>query len=660
MIPWMDFNTGYFGSFKQIAFKVMLLAILAVALILIPTLAFAQFPTVNLTLGDEDTSESGPDSGSFVVTRSGGSSIAGALNVLVAVSGTASYNDDYSRNPDMVSLGGNIYRATIQAGELTLTILITPVQDGINEDDETVIFTLVDSATYIVGPDAEARLTILDDAPVVTLTVQDGVVDEAGPDPGSFLLTRSSGGIISEALQVRIAVSGTASYNDDYSRNPDMVSLGGNIYRATIQAGELTLTILITPVQDGINEDDETVIFTLVDSATYIVGPDAEARLTILDDAPVVTLTVQDGVVDEAGPDPGSFLLTRSSGGIISEALQVRIAVSGTASYNDDYSRNPDMVSLGGNIYRATIQAGELTLTILITPVQDGINEDDETVIFTLVDSATYIVGLDAEARLTILDDAPVVTLTVQDGVVDEAGPDPGSFLLTRSSGGIISEALQVRIAVSGTASYNDDYSRNPDMVSLGGNIYRATIQAGELTLTILITPVQDGINEDDETVIFTLVDSATYIAGPDAEARLTILDDAPVVTLTVQDGVVDEAGPDPGSFLLTRSSSGIISEALQVRIAVSGTASYNDDYSRNPDMVSLGGNIYRATIQAGELTLTILITPVQDGIIEDDETAIFTLVGDNLRYIVGEPATASITIADFVERIFKDSFEDP
>jgi hypothetical protein len=130
-----------------------------------------------------------------------------------------------------------------------------------------------------------------------------------------------------------------------------------------------------------------------------------------------------------------------------------------------------------------------------------------------------------------------------------------------------------------------------------------------------------------------------------------------PIVNLTLDDGVASEAGPNPGSFIASRDG-GILSKALHLKVAVTGTATFGVDYS-NPGMTSLGGNHFRITIPADQLTATVLITPINDGIIEDDETVIFTLVHD-VTYTVGEPVTASITIADYVEGIFKDSFEDP
>ena len=129
-------------------------------------------------------------------------------------------------------------------------------------------------------------------------------------------------------------------------------------------------------------------------------------------------------------------------------------------------------------------------------------------------------------------------------------------------------------------------------------------------------------------------------------------------MNLTVGDAVVGETGPNPGSFIISRNG-GVIPKALDLRVIVTGTALFATDYSTNPNMVRQVSNVYQLIIQPDQTEVTVLITPVQDGIDEADETVIFTLQ-DTAAYTVGESVTASITIADFVEGIFKDSFENP
>ena len=134
-----------------------------------------------------------------------------------------------------------------------------------------------------------------------------------------------------------------------------------------------------------------------------------------------------------------------------------------------------------------------------------------------------------------------------------------------------------------------------------------------------------------------------------------------PIVNLQVADWVLTESGSNPGSFNVSRSG-GIISDPLTVVVAVTGSATFINDYTPDPEMSPKDANQYWLVIPAGQQTLTLVITPVQDSIYEGDETVIFTLVEDS-TYTVGEPPGAQLTLVDdelFVDGIFKDSFEDP
>jgi hypothetical protein len=52
-----------------------------------------------------------------------------------------------------------------------------------------------------------------------------------------------------------------------------------------------------------------------------------------------------------------------------------------------------------------TIPAGQASATITVTPVNDALVEGPETVILTLVDGASYDLGVDTTATVTILSD---------------------------------------------------------------------------------------------------------------------------------------------------------------------------------------------------------------------------------------------------------------
>ena len=256
----------------------------------------------------------------------------------------------------------------------------------------------------------------------------------------------------------------------------------------------------------------------------------------------------------------------------------------------------------------------------------------------------------------------PTVTLTLDDGSAAEADLNTGTFTVTRANDDNPGQALNVRVARAGDATIGVDYSIAPFAFIIQPNIYQVTLPANEASMTVTLTPVTDNLIEDVETAEFTLVgDELTYTVGTDTEAAIDITDDVAEVVLTLDDGNAAESGQDPGSFTVTRTSNAKFDAALHVRVARAGDATIGTDYSIAPFAFIIQPNIYQVTIPANETSMTVTLTPVLDSNEEEgDETAEFTLIGDGSTYTVGSPAFGIITIADFADLVFRDSFESP
>jgi hypothetical protein len=109
--------------------------------------------------------------------------------------------------------------------------------------------------------------------PLVTITASDASAAESTGDTGTFTITRS--GPTASQLVVNFSLSGDAAQGSDYQ------SVGGSI---TIPAGQTSADIVITPVDDPLDEAPETVVATLVSGTGYVVGNSANATVTIEDD----------------------------------------------------------------------------------------------------------------------------------------------------------------------------------------------------------------------------------------------------------------------------------------------------------------------------------------------------------------------------------------
>jgi hypothetical protein len=178
---------------------------------------------------------------------------------------------------------------------------------------------------------------------------------------------------------------------------------------------------------------------------------------------------------------------------------------------------------------------------------------------------------------------------------------------------------------MSGTATNGTDYNTISSPI---------TIAAGVSYVDITLTPINDTTPEGDETAILTISTNAAYTVGSPSSATITIQDDdKPTLTVTATDNTATESPLTTGYFTVSRTGS--TSAALTVYYSVGGTATAGSDYN------SLPGSI---TIPAGSSTATITVTPINDALVESDETVIVTL-NANAGYTIGSPSSATVTI---------------
>ena len=159
-------------------------------------------------------------------------------------------------------------------------------------------------------------------------------------------------------------------------------------------------------------------------------------------------------------------------------------------------------------------------------------------------------------------------------------------------------------------------------------------IPAGQSSVNVQLQPLDDRNVGPDTTVIATLaVDAAYNISG--SPAQITILNDN-LTTVTIFPTGSGAAEPStPGRFTVKRD--GDLSPDLIVYYNVSGTAINGMDY------VPLNGSV---TITAGASSADIVLTPLNDNLLEGDEPVVLTLT-NNVSYNVGTPGRATLFIKD-------------
>lgn len=386
---------------------------------------------------------------------------------------------------------------TIPAGQTTGNINFTVVNDTMDEPDNLITIQLQNASGANIGANAYHGYTIIDDdnppaSPYVGFAhASSSVVENAGSTQIAISLSAPA----SAACTVAYTTSdGTATQPGDYTTTAGTLAFA---------AGESVKYISVPVADDSTLESTETLTVTLSSPSSLVLGGIATHTLTIMDnDSPAVSITANDASASEGG-DPGQFTLTRT--GDTTSALSVTLTRTGSATDTTDYA------SIATT---QTIPAGQASLAINVTPVQDTSNEGTETVILTVASGSGYVVGTPSAATVNLADDdRSTVTLLANDPTASETTGNPGQFTVTRTAP--TTGTLTVNLTIAGTATNTTDYA------TLGTTLAFA---ANESSKTITIAPVDDGVTEGPEDVTLSL-GTGSYDIGTQSFDNVTIID---------------------------------------------------------------------------------------------------------------------------------------
>ena len=552
------------------------------------------------------STEEGGVAGRFVLARTG--SLSAPLPVLAApFSGSAIKTTDYTTTPPPTTTG-TLDTYTIPAGQESLAIVLTAVNDSAQEGPETVQLQLAAGA-YQVRNSGISLLTIADNdttRPVVRVETMDPYATETPGDAAIFLVTRTGG--TSEALNLTAGYSGTATRGSDYPLLPNVI---------TIPAGQASAQVSLVATDDTTIEIPEEAILTLAGGAAYILDPAASvATVNITDnDLATVTVSVPDDTLNEAGRGSGTVLLTRT--GNLSQPLKVYYGLSGRALHGTDY------IALSGEV---TFAAGMQSVPVLITPYDDEHGEGDETIIFNLTSfNHAYTPGSNYSGTLTIKDntDPPLVTVTAN-SASEPSTNGTFTFTITTTS----TAPLSVNYTLGGTATAGQDFT-----TPAGSFTITPTAGAASSAATVSIPVINDAAAENTETVILTISPGPGYRIFNDGMAHMRMKDDdSEPVAVSSHSATLAEPS-SASSFYVSRLGT---AGALSVNYTISGTATNGTDYTR------LTGPIM---IPDGATGVDLSVTPINDTLAEGVETVILTL-GSGPGYGIEVPS-ATLYLGD-------------
>lgn len=556
-----------------------------------------------------DATEGGAN-GVFRLTRTGATT-ADLVVQVSPVGGTATKGTDYTFTPDY-GASGSFKTFTILAGSATLDITVTPTNDTAAEGPETITLQVAGATGYNTASTNAVAMTLIDNdttLPQVSVVCLDPYATEgASPDSAAFTFSRI--GDTTNALDLTVAWSGTAT------NGTDCTTLSNTV---TIPAGQTSVDVLVTPIDDALIEVPETVIATISTNAAYVRDTSATtATVTITDDdTPSVSVSVPDAIASESGGNAGVFLLTRT--GSTAAALKVYYGLSGSALHGTDYA------PLTGEV---TIPAGATSAPVVISPYDDDLGEPAESVTLAVANfNNSYSIGTVFQGTLSILDNGDTPNVNVRAGTVGVEGGANATVIFHSIGSG--SGNVTVNYTVSGTATSGVDYT------ALSGSISVPVNGSNDTTLTIPIT--NDAIAEQTETVVIKITPSTSYRVYDDGSAEAIIQDNdsgADRVAVSTYNQSPSEASATVGTFYFSRQ---LTAGDLTVNYAISGTATNGADYQ------TLSGSLVIPDTQSG---VNLVMTPIDDALLEGTETVTLTVL-PGTGYGVDRPASATFEIAD-------------
>ncbi len=456
----------------------------------------------------------------IVVTRTGPTSKAIVFDLATA-DGTAQTAGSGPGSNDYVGIDADHTFAASDTATESITVPVTINPDTIAEPDETfTVHATVTSGSVATTSVLDATVTITNDDAVPTVSVSDVSVNE-GDGTANVVVTRT-GGSVGDIVLHATTTDGTATSAGGGPGDLDYDSVDAD-FTIPASAGISSVTIPVTIIDDAVFEPT-TEHFSLgltpvAGSAAIDPMSDLDATVSVVDNDPPPTLTVNDVSVNE---DTGQANLVITRAGATAQDVTFQLTTHDQSATTG--------AGIGGNDYvptsnTHTISASANGTETIVVPIQinpDSVFESNEQFVVDLVPAAgtgTIASSSQLLATVTIVnDDAPPV-LTVHDVSVNE---DTGLANVQVTRTGATTDNITFRLSTSnGTAQSGSDYTAVNNVYT-----FPASNNGTEsITVPIPITP--DAVPEANETFTVDLTSVVGTISGSsDLQGTVTIIND--------------------------------------------------------------------------------------------------------------------------------------
>ncbi len=237
-----------------------------------------------------------------------------------------------------------------------------------------------------------------------------------------------------EDLVVEYSISGTATRRTSTNAATADYEITGSIGEVEILQGETSATINIGILNDGVYEDDETIILTIedVDSDRVDFGERTQMTITIVSDDAGLVASFQTPTLEVNEADPGvhEIIVTldqaptadvvvkyQLSPWLVNNQAVAGVAIDSLSAFEADLPPEYYDYFIDGTAGELTIPAGQTSAAIRINVLSDFLAENTETIEITLLASAGITPGTVNKATISILqEDGRVVALFWPEG----------------------------------------------------------------------------------------------------------------------------------------------------------------------------------------------------------------------------------------------------
>ncbi|MGL1889202.1 MAG: DUF2341 domain-containing protein, partial [Reichenbachiella sp.] len=343
-------------------------------------------------------------------------------------------------------------------------------------------------------------------------------------------------------------------------------------------------------------EYSPTFGFHVTDPVTIAAG----TFISIGVSQPVIqfSLASSDGAEDDTNP-----VIEVSLNFSLGEDVTINYAATGGTAANN----NDDYLLTSGTL---TLTAGQTSANIIPGIIDDGVEESDETITIALTTPSSNVsLGSISEHTYTIHDNDYPRDLEFQTPFVANADEATSTYTVTVEidvQDAVDATTIDIESELTGTyAEEGTDYTISPTTVSIPANSSSATFD---------ITITDDAVFENDETITLNLSNPSNANIGTNAQFVYTINDNdaaaAPDVEFTDASSSADET---VGTANIEVELSEVSVNDVTVSYTVSAsTATDGSDYTLADGTL---------TITAGDMSDNILVTIVDDVLIESSET---------------------------------------